>query len=123
LTRILVIDDDESSRTLAREALTRAGFEVLVAADGAAGMRLMAEVSVDVVVTDIYMPGQDGVMTIRRLRRSHPTLPIVAMSGGSSAGDMLEAALALGASVALDKPFVPSEIVNAVRHVLRLASP
>jgi DNA-binding response OmpR family regulator len=118
MTRILVIDDDTNSRTAACEALRRAGFDVLDAAEGAAGLRLMAEQPVDAVVTDLFMEGQDGITTIRLLRRSHPDLPIVAISGGSEAGDMIGAAVGLGANIGLHKPFAPRELVNAVRSVL-----
>ena len=118
MTTVLVIDDDPTLRTLVCTALEHAGYTAIPAADGSAGMAHLAGTVVDLVITDVYMPGQDGITTIRRLRREYPTLPVIAMSGGSRAGNLNEVAVALGARLALAKPFRPQGLLDAVHTVL-----
>jgi CheY-like chemotaxis protein len=118
--RILLIDDDAAIRGVARRILERAGYEVLEAGEGGAGIQLMRAAPVDLVLTDIYMPGQDGLATIRHLRREWPDVKIITMSGGVRAGpgDLNEAAAAMGATRTLSKPFDKDQLLEAVRAVL-----
>jgi len=118
--RILLIDDDATIRAAARRILERAGYEVLEAGEGEAGLQLMSAAPIDLVLTDIYMPGQDGLATIRRLRREWPGVKIITMSGGVRAGpgDLNEAAAAMGATRTLSKPFDKDQLLEAVRAVL-----
>src|SRR5215470_15396462 len=78
---ILVIDDDEDYRLLVRTLLVRAGYRVLEASDGLAGLRFVAQTRVDLVITDMIMPEHEGVETILIVRHMHPQLKVVAMSG------------------------------------------
>src|SRR5437879_8375589 len=100
VARILVMDDDGTLRGAIRVALEAAGYEVMEAADGQAGLRLQREQGADLVLVDIFMPERDGLEVIRALRAEHPQPKIVAMSGGGRTGqiEVLEAAAALGAS-------------------------
>ena len=120
MPRILLIDDDAALRGVVRRALERAGHEVAEAADAASGLRLQEQAPADLVVTDIYMPGEDGMQAIRRLRKSSPGLQILAMSGGMLAGpvDLSEHALVLGANAVLAKPFELATLLAAVRRLL-----
>jgi CheY-like chemotaxis protein len=115
MARVLVIDDDEVIRMLLTRVLEAGGHEVDVAPDGLKGMALFKSRPADVVITDIYMPNQEGLATIMELRRSAPTVKIIAMSGGGSRADMdvLPVAEALGAERTLRKPFTPAD-VNAL---------
>jgi len=115
---ILVIDDSPLMRDLVRRMLEGAGHEVVLAEDGKAGLHVLETQAVQLVVTDIYMPGDDGITTVRRVRKGWPHLPVITMSGGSEAGDMSAAALALGARSALRKPFMSAELLDAVRTAL-----
>ena len=83
MARILVVDDEPDERFLVGRTLNRAGHEVTVAGDGAAGLKAVQEWSPDLVVTDVMMPVMDGVEFIRRLRRDPATaaIPILAASG------------------------------------------
>src|SRR4029077_5015190 len=76
-----------------------AGHEVLEASDGEAGMRLLAEHRPDLVITDLFMPGQDGIVTVRRIRREFPDVKVIVVSGGDSTGrlDLRRDAELLGA--------------------------
>src|SRR6266436_7023931 len=120
VARILVMDDDALLRGALRVALEAAGYEVLEAADGQAGLRLQREQGADLVLVDIFMPERDGLEVIRALRAEHPQPKIVAMSGGGRTGqiEVLEAAAALGASRTLVKPFEPRQLLTVIRELL-----
>ena len=120
MTRVLVMDDDDVLRSALRVILEGAGYEVADAADGAAGVRLYREHGADLVLVDIFMPTMDGLEVIRALRTEVPRPKLVAMSGGGGIGpqDILRMAAALGAERTLTKPFVPTELLGAVRDVL-----
>ncbi|MGH7673249.1 MAG: response regulator, partial [Gemmatimonadales bacterium] len=66
MARIIVIDDQEAVRRAVRRALGPAGHHVLEASDGEMGLQLLADHGADLVITDIFMPGQDGIVTVRR---------------------------------------------------------
>jgi DNA-binding response OmpR family regulator len=124
MARILVIDDDGLLRGAIRVALESAGYEVIEAADGDAGLRLHREQGADLVVVDLFMPERDGLEVIRAMRAEAPGAKIIAMSGGSSLRlDLLAAAAAFGASRTLRKPFPPSMLLAAVRELLAEGGP
>ena len=120
MARIIVIDDQEFVRESVRRALEPAGHEVLEASDGEMGLQLLADHGADLVITDIFMPGQDGIVTVRRIRREFPSVKMIVMSGGDSTGrmDLREDAVLLGAAQSLAKPFGPADLRRAVREVL-----
>jgi CheY-like chemotaxis protein len=126
---ILVIDDDPAVRTTVRLVLERDGHAVTVAADGFAGMTALADGAVDLLIVDLFMPGMDGLETIREVRKHHPALPVIVISGTSLAGpvlqvdaaqmpDYLAMAVKLGAVRSIHKPFKPRDLVGAVRQCL-----
>jgi len=88
MARIIVIDDDESVRKAIRRVLEPLGHEVLEADDGAVGLTLVATKGADLVITDIFMPGQDGIVTVRQIRKEYPAVRIIAISGGDTTGRM-----------------------------------
>lgn len=122
MARILVIDDQESIRRVVRRALEQDGHQVMDASDGEMGMQILARHSADVVITDIFMPGQDGILTLRQIRKQFPAVKVVVMSGGDSTGllDLRQDAELLGAVKSLQKPFNAVEIIDMVRAVLGL---
>ena len=73
MARIILIDDEEAVRKTARRVLERAGHQVLEASDGEVGLTLLAEAGADLVITDIFMPGQDGIVTVRRISEGVPS--------------------------------------------------
>ena len=117
---VLVIDDDEQTRTLVRHMLSREGHEVVEAVDGADGLRLFGKSPPDVVLTDINMPGLDGHDVIEAIRMQHPDVPIIAISGGGPVGreELLLKASALGADQIIMKPFEFRQLVDAVERAL-----
>jgi CheY-like chemotaxis protein len=119
MARILIIDDDDLLRNVLAKTLTHAGHSVVEAADGAQGMDVFHAASVDLVITDLVMPVQEGVETIIALKQERPDLPVIAMSGGvSNAMLYLEIASKVGANKILPKPFTPKELNDAIAEVL-----
>jgi two-component system, chemotaxis family, chemotaxis protein CheY len=125
VTTILVIDDDPLVRRTIQRILQKRGYGVQVAADGQQGLRTCQSKLPDLIITDIVMPPPDGLETIRQVRASSPAAKIIAISGGnrSSRGDLLAAAMALGASAAIVKPFAPEELLAKVTENLAPAHP
>ena len=120
MARILVIDDQDSIRRVVRRALEQDGHEVFDASDGELGMEILESHSFDVVITDIFMPGQDGIVTLRQVRKRFPEVKVIVISGGDSTGlmDLRQDAELLGAVKSLQKPFNAREIMDLVKSVL-----
>jgi DNA-binding response OmpR family regulator len=119
MATILLIDDDEPLRGALHQSLANAGHKVLEASDGLQGCELARSMTVDIVITDIVMPVQEGVETILTLRRERPRLPIIAMSGGVTNSKLyLEIAGKIGAKRMLPKPFTPRALIALVEQVL-----
>ena len=116
MARILVIDDEGLVRAAYRLALERAGHEVIEAENGARGVEQLAETGADVVITDLVMPDEDGFQTIERIRRTFPDVPIIAVTGGGSAGPdrLLKLARAQGADFVLPKPVGKNDLLETV---------
>src|SRR5882762_881060 len=119
MKRILIIDDDPVLRDVLGQTLRQAEYRVTTAADGKQASLLYRSDPPDIVITDIYMPDKDGLETLMELRRDHPEVKVIAISGGVSNAHMLDVATALGASATLVKPFLPAELIEAVEKVAR----
>ena len=117
---ILLIEDDEAVRVLLARALMDAGYLVLEAADGQAGIDLYRKTQTDVVITDVVMPEKDGLEVIRQLHSEFPDVKIIAISGGGRYGgdSYLKVARALTAVRTLSKPFEIEALLQVVREVL-----
>jgi CheY-like chemotaxis protein len=113
--KILVIDDDHLVRYTVSRILKKSGHDVVTAADGARGIEVLGMEHPDVVITDIIMPEQEGFQTIVKIRRDHPGIKIIAISGGLRRGqgnlDVLSMAEGLGADSVIAKPFEPEELL------------
>ena len=98
MARILLIDDEDAFRGMLRQVLEREGYQVEEAPDGLKGVQHYRAAPTDLIITDILMPGQEGLETIRRLREEHPEAKIIAISGGGRKGtlDFLPLAKRLG---------------------------
>ena len=114
---ILVVDDEPGVRNLLRNVLTGVSYQVLEADNGREAVRQVEISEVDLVIMDLAMPEQDGIETIRALRRLRPRLKIIAMSG-VFAWPLLHAAELLGAQASLAKPIQPDELLAAVARVM-----
>jgi CheY-like chemotaxis protein len=120
MPRILLIDDDETLRSALRRSLERAGYDTLEAADGRAALKLLTGDQVDVIITDLVMPEMEGIELIVSLRKSHPTVPVIAISGGgrTNSPQYLKIARGVGAARVLAKPFENEQLLEAVRELV-----
>jgi CheY-like chemotaxis protein len=130
MARIIVIDDEKDVRDVLKEVLERAGFDVEVAANGDDGLELLRSKGADVVITDIIMPGKNGVETVQDIRKNFPNTRVIVISGGGNVTPLeyepsaiktsayLASATAAGADVTLTKPFDRREILDAVSQLI-----
>src|SRR5258706_5489459 len=113
MVRILVIDDNQDLRDLMKLILEQAGYVVELAEDGQAGLEAQRARPADVVITDIFMPNQDGIETIAQFRKDFPNLKLIVMSGDGKlvkhAAHFLTAR-EMGAHGVLSKPFDEDEL-------------
>ncbi|MGE0747268.1 MAG: response regulator [Rhodospirillales bacterium] len=117
MATILVADDDEAIRSLLREILESEKHVSLTASDGAKALAILKEKPVDLLMTDVFMPGMDGLELIKAVRAGGSTLPIIALSGagpGLAKADFLRFARAFGADRILPKPFRLTELRTAL---------
>ncbi len=120
MQRILVIDDEPDVREFLVAALSRAGYLVTAAANGREGVHACRREEMDLVITDLVMPEKEGLETILELRREHPDLAVIAISGGprGSNRNYLGAAELCGADRVFGKPIAPAALLAAVKDVL-----
>jgi CheY-like chemotaxis protein len=114
MATILVIDDSPTILATTAHILEQSGYRVITSCDGKTAIESLRTAPVDVIVTDIYMPGNDGLEVLRDVRRIAPQIPVVAMSGVTGKGCMLHIAKYLGACASLAKPFSPAQLLEAV---------
>jgi CheY-like chemotaxis protein len=127
-SRVLVVDDDKAVRTAIKIVLEHNGFDVVLAPDGPSAIQAVETDEFSLIIVDIFMPGMDGLETIRTFKRRAPTVPVIAISGfmfrdsGKPAPDFLSMATKLGAAQSLAKPFRPKDLLRAVECCLADAS-
>jgi CheY-like chemotaxis protein len=112
-TRVLLADDDESLRRVQEYQLTKAGFAVTTCADGDAALEEFRENLHDLVVTDIRMPGLDGLELLERLRAISPDTPVIVITGHDAPG-VEERCRMLGAVGYHKKPVDRDELLSAI---------
>lgn len=129
MTKVIIIDDEEDIRIVLKEIFVRAGFDVEVASNGDDGLNLLREQGADLVITDIIMPGSDGVETAYDIRMEFPKTKIIVMSGGGNAASLgyepaaittsayLASAAAVGADLTITKPFDRDELIKAAKEL------
>jgi DNA-binding NtrC family response regulator len=114
--RVLLIDDEPMVRKIVRKMLERAGHEVVDVENGRAGLDQLERATIDLIVTDIIMPDVEGIEVLMTVRERHPSIAVIAMSGGGRMGnvDFLEVAMKLGAVATLQKPFTSGALLEAI---------
>lgn len=117
---ILVIDDDEILRELVTDWLESAGYRVRRASDCCSGVAELGRQAPALVVSDMFMPGPCGVEAIRELKREHPDVALIAVSGHFNSGQGISAAAAIaaGADRALAKPVKRADLLRAVAELV-----
>jgi CheY-like chemotaxis protein len=127
VAKILIVDDDPAVRVTIQLLLERAGHSVVAAGDGRNGLATFEAGDFDLLLLDIFMPGMDGIETMRKVHQRAPHIPIVVISGNpiladtGKAPDFLTMATKLGAISSLQKPFKPAALLDAVTNCLEAA--
>jgi two-component system OmpR family response regulator len=112
---VLVVDDDTASSAMCAELFASAGYSVIVAEDGARGLKLALEREPDVVLTDLFLPVLDGGEMLTRMRAAGMDVPVVMMSGSV---DGKVRAFRLSADGFLEKPFNVHDAIDLVEKLL-----
>ena len=117
---ILVVDDDAAVRGIIRAFLEGAGHEIEEAGDGKEGLKRLGGQPADLVITDVYMEGMDGIEFLVEIQRTRPETRVLMMSGGGQLGgpSHFDIAEALGAVGTIAKPFDKGQLLEAVTHIL-----
>ncbi len=119
MARILVVDDEQVVCELVESILQSAGHETQRAMDGEAAVQRISHEQFDLIVTDIFMPGEDGLGLLRHLRAIRPSLPVLVFTGKTDAMfDALDFAAKLGAAAVLRKPLERTSFLIAVDRIL-----
>ncbi len=120
MPHILIIDDEDQIRNMLQILFERAGYEVSVAKNGLEALKGHARTPADLIVTDIIMPEQEGLETIRKIREDLSDVKIIAISGGGIGGaeSYLSLAAKLGADITFKKPVEHRDLLEAVRKLI-----
>lgn len=107
MAKVLILDDEHDICALLGEFLEDEGYEVHSATDGRVGLELVSDFKPDIIVTDIFMPGLDGIEGILHLRKTNPEVKVIAISRGDASGrrQFLHEASVFGAVATIEKPF------------------
>ena len=116
MVKVLLVEDDEDVRDMLSQMLTRASHEVKTAVDGEEALELLKQFHPHILVTDIIMPKKSGTELIMEVRRHHPDMEIIAISGGGRADPIgyLDLSEDLGAAVSFAKPVDSAALLMAI---------
>jgi DNA-binding NtrC family response regulator len=112
---ILLVDDEERFLVTTRKVLDKKGYEVLTAASGAGALSTLGEKIVDVVILDVKMPGMDGIATLKEIKRRHPLVEVIMLTGHGTFESAVEG-LKCGATDYLTKPSDIGELLVKVEE-------
>ncbi len=122
MANILVVDDEFQIREMLRKMLEMEGHDVITASDGRAAIDLVQQrhIHIDLIITDIIMPDEDGLGVLMKLKNHSPEIKVIAISGGGRIGpqDYLKMAKGLGAHRVFSKPVEREEMLNAIKELL-----
>lgn len=124
MAKILVVDDDTDHRAFVVQLLERLGHAVLAAENGQRCLSILRDQSVDAIITDIFMPGADGIELVTELKRLGSRIPVLGMTGGYKGvirpyENLFEV---LAKAKVLHKPFGAKDLETALEEVLRDAA-
>ncbi len=115
MSKVLLVEDDDVVRELVRRILESEGYQIIEQMDGSGTLEAITREKPKLLLTDIVMPNQEGLETIRMVRAEFPDLPIIAIS---SHGLYLEMAESIGANGSIEKPIEAWELLNLVDEVM-----
>jgi len=117
--KILLVEDDDLQRELLKEILTEAGFKVLTSSTAEGALSLLSRERPKVVVTDVRLPGMDGISLLNRIKSDFPETEVVVITAFSSVDDAVNA-IKQGAFHYVTKPFDPSVLINLINKACQL---
>lgn len=119
LPTILLVEDDDQVRGMIRMLLTQAGYQVVEASDGAAGLEAAEQRagSIDLLLSDMLLPALSGFDLAERIRRKHPDLKILFITGYVE-GEIVQRSMSELGATFLDKPFAPAALMERVREAV-----
>ena len=120
MARILIVDDDELFRPMLRATLLKMGHQVREVEDGDEALRLFEQEPADLLMTDMVMPGREGLEVIMLFKSHSPDLKVIAMSGAGRVVETnyLKLATAEGADAVLEKPFSKEQLAATIMRLL-----
>jgi DNA-binding NtrC family response regulator len=114
---ILIVDDEASIRKSLEGVLSDEGYSCALASDGADALSKLESLRPSLVILDIWMPGMDGIETLRRMKAAQPETPVIMMSGHATISTAIKATK-IGASDFIEKPLELDVVLNAIRRAL-----
>ena len=114
---ILIVDDEASIRKSLEGVLSDEGYSCALASDGADALSQLQSLRPSLVILDIWMPGMDGIETLRRMKAAQPETPVIMMSGHATISTAIKATK-VGASDFIEKPLELEVVLNAIRRAL-----
>lgn len=118
MATLALIEDDEGVREYFKSVVSRMGYDLIVAVDGPSGLEMLSETPVDVILTDLNMPGEpNGMALVKRIRDEHPQTPVIVISGYPTK-ERLDACKELGIEDFLTKPFEMTFFGSVVTRLL-----
>ena len=123
IAQILIIEDDNETQEMLNTMLAREGYGVLVASNGQTGINIFTTHPVDLIITDIIMPGKDGIDVIDYFLNNYPEVSIIVISGGGCVGpdDWLHLVKHMGVIHTFKKPFKHKDFLRTVKKILPLS--
>ncbi len=122
MPKILVVDDEQIVRLSCERALVPKGYEVLQADHAQAGLEVLGREKVDLVLTDLKMPGMDGLEFLKQVKDSWPEVVVVMITGYQTI-DTAVKSIKLGAYDYINKPFTPAQLNDVVGRALNNLEP
>jgi DNA-binding response OmpR family regulator len=116
--KILYVEDEEFTRTLVKEILTRAGYEVVLAECGESGLVFFEKEKPDLVLVDVLLPGMSGWDFFEKLRKKDKDVKVAFLTVLDVSGDRKKKLMELGVSDYIIKPFTSDELVEKVKKIL-----
>ena len=119
MAKVLVADDFSLTIEMLESILTEAGYEVCSTHDGKYVVKMIENEKPDLVILDVYMPEQDGIQTLSKIRQQWKELPVISVTGGGKSGhDYSELMLDLGADGYFTKPINTTELLSAIEKLV-----
>ncbi len=116
--KILITDDRAGIRSLLKEVLQESGYEVLTAAGGQEGIKIVQENTIDIVLLDMKMPGMDGLETLRLIKKAQPNVKVIIMTAYEDM-EIIKEVQKRGASCYISKPFDIEELLSTIKRLLK----